>query len=134
MEHHLESDFGPLRLLGYSLSKLGFEHDPQATLYPGDTLHLTLFWQAREKPKSGVLLTIELADSRGEVVTKRETSPVEGGYPPTAWEQEEIVRDQHYLPIPSSPPGRYRVLLQVKDAQGKEIKPSPLFLEPLSLR
>lgn len=134
MEHRLESDFGPLRLLGYSLSKLGFEHDPQAPLYPGDTLHLTLFWQAKEKPKSGVLLTIELADSRGEVVTKRETSPVEGGYPPTAWEQGEIVRDQHYLPIPSSPPGRYRLLLRVKDAQGKEIKPSPLFLEPLSLR
>lgn len=135
MEHRLEIDFGPLRLLGYNLSKLGFEHDPQAPLYPGDTLHLTLFWQAREKPKSEILLTIELTDSRGETVTRREISPIEGGYPLTAWEQGEIVRDQHYLLIPSpSPPGRYRLLLRVKDAQDKEIKPSPLFLEPLSLR
>lgn len=135
MGHRLEIDFGPLSLLGYNLSKLGFEHDPQAPLYPGDTLHLTLFWQAREKPKSAILLAIELTDSRGEAVTRRETSPVEGGYPPTAWEQGEIVRGQHYLLIPSpSPPGRYRLLLRVKDAQGKEIKPSPLFLEPLALR
>jgi len=134
IEHRLEIDFGPLRLLGYNLSKLGFAHDPRAPLYPGDTLHLTLFWQVREEPRSEILLTIELTDSRGESVAKRETSPVEGGYPPTAWEQGEIVRDQHYLFISSSPPGRYRVLLWVKDAQGKEIKPSPLFLEPLSLR
>jgi len=135
LEHRLEIDFGPLRLLGYNLSKLGFEHGPQAPLYPGDTLHLTLFWQAREKPKSEILLTIELTDSRGESVARRETSPVEGGYPPTSWEQGEIVRDQHYLLIPSpSPSGRYRLLLGVKDARGKEIKPSPLFLEPLSLR
>lgn len=135
MEHRLEIDFGPLRLLGYDLSKLGFEHDPQAPLYPDDTLHLTLFWQAREKPRSEVLLTIELTDSRGETVARRETSPVEGGYALTAWEQGEIVRDQHHLLIPSpSPPGRYRLLLRVKDAQGREIKPSPLSLEPLSLR
>jgi mannosyltransferase len=135
MEHRLEIDFGPLRLLGYNLSKLGFVHDPQAPLYPGDTLHLTLFWQAREKPKSEILLTLELTDSRGETVAKRETSPLEGGYPLTAWEQEEIVRDQHYLLIPSpSPSGRYRLLLRVKDAQGREIRPSPLFLEPLTLR
>jgi len=134
MEHRLEIDFGPLRLLGYKLSKLGFEYDPQAPLYPGDTLHLTLFWQAREKPKSEILLTMELTGSRGEAVTGRETSPVEGGYPPIAWERGEIVRDQHYLLIPSSPPGRYRLLLRVRDAQGKEIKPSPLLLEPLSLR
>lgn len=133
MEHRLEIDFGPLRLLGYNLSKLGFEHDPQAPLYPGDTLHLTLFWQAGEK--SDILLTIELTDSRGESVARRETSPVEGGYPPTAWEPGEIVRDQHYLLIPSPlPPGGYRVLLRVKDAQGNEIKPSPLFLEPLSVK
>jgi len=135
MEHRLEIDFGPLRFLGYNLSKLGFEDDPQAPLHPGDTLHLTLFWQAREKPKSEILLAIELIDSQGEAVTRRETSPVEGGYPPTAWEQGEIVRDQHYLLIPSPLSlGRYQLLLRVRDVQGKEIKPSPLFLEPLSLR
>ncbi len=135
MEHRLEIDFGPLRLLGYNLSKLGFEHDPQAPLNPGDTLHLTLFWQARERPESEILLTIELIDSRGETVTSQETAPVEGGYPLTAWEQGEIVRDQHYLLTPSpSPSGRYRLLLRVKDAQAKEIEPSPLLLEPLTLR
>lgn len=132
MEHQIEADFGSLRLLGYNLSKLGFEHDPQAPLYPGDTLHLTLFWQAGGK--SEILLTIELTDSRGEVVAGRETIPVEGSYPPTVWEEGDIVRDEHYLLIPSSPPGRYRLLLRVKDAQGKEIRPSPLLLGPLSLR
>jgi len=135
MEHRLEIDLGPLRLLGYNLSKLGFEHDPHAPLYPGDTLHLTLFWQAREKPKSEILLTIELTDSQGKIMAGRETSPVEGGYPLAAWEPGEIVRDQHYLLIPSpSPPGRYRLLLRVRDAQGKEIGPSLLLPEPISLK
>lgn len=134
MEHRLEIDFGPLRLLGYNLSKLGFEHEPRAPLYPGDTLCLTLFWQAEEKPKSEILLTIELTDSRGESVTRRETSPVEGRYPLTSWGQGEIVRDQHYLLVPSSPSGRYRLLLRVKDAQGKEMEPPLLLPEPISLR
>ncbi len=133
MEHRLEIDLGPLRFLGYNLSKLGFEHDPQAPLYPGDTLHLTLFWEAGEK--SDILLTIELTDSRGESVARRETSPLEGRYPPTTWERGEIMRDQHYLLIPSPlPPGRYRLLLGVKDAQGKELRLSPLLLESLKTR
>jgi len=122
-----------LRLLGYNLSKLGLEHDPQAPLYPGHTLHLTLYWQAREQARSEILVTIELTGSRGETVARRETSSVEGGYPLAAWEQGEIVRDQHYLLIPSPLlPGRYRLLLGVKDAQGGETKLSLLLPEPIS--
>jgi hypothetical protein len=119
MEHRLEVDFGPLRLLGYSLSKLGFEHDPQAPLYPGDTLHLTLFWQAREKASEEVGLALELWGPQGSLVAHQETPPLKPGYPITSWEAGEVVRDQNHLSIPFPlSPGRYRLSLSVLGSQG----------------
>jgi hypothetical protein len=114
MQVRREVDFGPVRLLGCNLSKLGFEHSPEEPVGPGDTLHLTLFWQATDQIDADFTLTLELQDQAGNVVVSREVKPTGGAYPPSDWEPEEIIRDQQNLLLPAElPSGRHRVLLVV---------------------
>ncbi len=132
MQHRVGQGYGPLALLGYNLSKLGFEHDPWAPLRLGEALHLTLFWQARERPQEEVQLTIRLVNPQGQEAARWTASPTGGEYPLTSWEPQEVVRDQHHLILPSElSPGQYRLLLEV---EGVEPAPSPLFLQIVTIK
>lgn len=123
--------YGPVHLLGYDLSRLGYEHKPDEPLRPGDTVHLTLYWQAVAEIEADFTLTLRLLDGGGTPVVSRDVRPVRGAYPPTAWEAGEIVRDQHYLVLPASlPGGRYDLILQVR---GTSVEKAPLLLKTLSL-
>jgi mannosyltransferase len=131
IQHRREVDYGPLRLLGYHLSKLGYEHQPEEPLHPGDILHLTLYWQALGEIDADVTLTLQLLDQSGTPVVSRDVQPVGGAYPPTTWELGEIVRDQHNLLLPAElPSGRYDFFLQVR-ALGMES--APLLLKSLGI-
>jgi mannosyltransferase len=126
-----EEDFGPVRLLGYNLSKLGFEHLPEESVGPGDTLHLTLFWQATGQIDSDFTLTLELQDQAGHVVVSREVKPTGGAYPPRDWEPREIVRDQHTLSLPAElAAGHYDLFLAM---QGLDVVTEPVMLVSLQL-
>lgn len=46
MQQRVDAALGPVRLAGYDLYRRGFAHAPETPLQPGDTLHLTLYWQA----------------------------------------------------------------------------------------
>ncbi|HJX37596.1 MAG TPA: glycosyltransferase family 39 protein [Anaerolineae bacterium] len=119
IQHRGEQDFGPVRLLGYNLSKLGFEHQPDEPVHPGDTIHLTLFWQAVAEIDTDFTLTLELQDQAGNVVVSRDVKPAGGAHPPTAWGSGEIIRDQHSLLLPGGlPAGRYELFV---DLQGLDI-------------
>ncbi len=131
MQVRSEVDFGPVRLLGYNLTKLGFEHLPEEPVGPGDTLHLILFWQATGEIESDFTLTLELQDQDGNVVVSREVKPTGGAYPPTHWEQGEIVRDQHKLLMPGgAPSGRYAIVLRT---QGLPIGALPVVLTTIQI-
>ena len=124
-----EVEYGPVRLLGFSLFKLGYEHLPDEPVRPGDILQLTLFWQAAGQIDTDFALTLQLQDETGEVTVSREVKPVGGAYPPTSWEDVETVRDQHNLSLPSElPSGRYDLLLWV---HGPELETGPLLLTTL---
>jgi hypothetical protein len=126
-----EVDFGPVHLLGYNLSKLGYEHQPDEPVHAGDTLHLTLFWQAAGQIDTDFTLTLQLQDQAGNVVVLRDVKPVGGAHPPTSWEQHEMVRDQHDLLLPDGlPAGRYDLFLRV---DGLEVERGPLLLTSLQV-
>jgi mannosyltransferase len=131
MQHRLENDLGPVRLLGYNLSKLGYEHLPDEPVHPGDTLHLTLFWQAAGQVDSDFTLTLQLQDETGNVVVERNVQPTGGDHPPTIWSLGEIVRDQHNLLLPAElPSGRYELYLYL---QGLDLDAKPVHLVSLSI-
>ncbi len=123
MHKRLDARFGDVVLLGHQLTKLGYEHQPDAPIYRGDILHLTLFWQASRQPDHDVGLTFTLRDEGGTTVQQRDARPTEGQYSVQQWRAEEIVRDQHnWLLRADLKPGRYRIYLQVRSLpSGEEI-------------
>lgn len=131
IQYRREADFGLVRLLGHNLSKLGFEHLPDEPVRPGDTLHLTLFWQAVGKIDANFTLTLQLQDETGNVVVNRDVKPVGGEYPPNLWGSGEIIRDQHNLLLPAElPAGRYELFLCL---EGLDVHVGPLLLGSLPI-
>ncbi len=51
-----------------------------------------------------------LVDEKGNIVAQKDNRPVDGLYPTTKWEPEEIVRDQYDLVIlTEAPPDQYQL-------------------------
>jgi len=92
-------DLGGVRLLGYSLHRLGFAHAPDTPIRPGDTLELILFWQ-REEGDPASEFTLALQQPGGQVAWQT-TRQISGSlYPPGGWRQGQLVRDIHHVVLP----------------------------------
>ena len=127
--------FQSLWLRGYSLTRLGAEHDPTAPLHPGDILHLTLFWEATGQPTEDVAVTLRIVDDNGAVRLERTTQPTEGMYPTTQWLPGQLVRDQHNIPLPGDlAVGTYRITLEVRALASGQQLGSPTTIGNLSLQ
>jgi len=125
MKERLNADLGDVILLGYDLTRLGHEHQPDAPVHAGDILHLTLFWQAKRQPKEDIGLTLQLQDAMGATRLERQAPPTGGQYPATRWEPRQVLRDQHNLHLAADlPAGRYRLYLNAQGAgSGKALGP-----------
>jgi hypothetical protein len=130
-----EARFSNVSLRGYSVSKLGYEHEPDAVIHPGDILHLTLFWEGGRAPQEQFVVLLRLEDSTGKTTAERRAQPTEGLYPSAQWRTGEIIRDQHNIPLPPDlPVGLYRLTLSVQDlANSSQIGPT-IALSRLALR
>lgn len=105
-------DFGAVALLGYDRYKRGYGHAPETPLYPGDRLHLTLYWQANVRPRAAWWFDLTLSDGSGHAVANLRWPLVSDSYPTTAWAPGEVVRGEHDLQISSeTPAGDYRLSL-----------------------
>ncbi len=93
------ADFGDVaRLLGYDLSA--------TQLHPGDTLIVTLHWQALTSPKDNYQVFTHLL-AGGELVAQHDGAPACAHHPTSLWEQGEYVRDEHVIHVgPDVPPGK----------------------------
>jgi mannosyltransferase len=135
MREQLSTRFGDVTLLGYDLSKLGHQHEPDAPLHAGDILHLTLFWQANRQPVEGMEVTLRLKDEKGSIWLERSVQPTEGHYPADKWGAQEIIRDQHNLVLPADLPiGRYRIDLTVRLLPGGQPTGPMLILTTLAIK
>lgn len=89
-----------IRLHGYDLNK----ESPS----PGESLELTLFWQATATPAQDYTVFVHLLDSTGNQVAGADSPPVNGDYPTTLWHAGEQILDEHTMLIPADlPPGEY---------------------------
>ena len=135
MKKQLNAKFEDVTLLGYDLAKLGYEHQPDAPIHPGDILHLTLFWLANRQPREDIALVLQLRDEKRTAWLERQSQPTEGQYPALRWNAGEIIRDQHNLPLPTNlPVGRYSLHLSIQHPlRGQQIGPS-LILARLTIK
>ena len=101
--HPLHVDVGQgFRLLGYDLSPT------QAR--PGETLHLTLYWEAVGKPTGDFTVFTHLLDPTGQTRGQQDNQPQGGMYPTYLWDEGERVEDRYELTVaPDAPPGSYQI-------------------------
>jgi hypothetical protein len=92
-----------LKLIGYDL--------PIAQLAPGDSLKVTLYWQAEVEMDTDYTVFVQLLDSAGRVVAQVDLPPLAGAAPTTTWLPGEILTDPYTLTLPAGlPPGDYRLI------------------------
>ncbi len=102
---------GTLRLLGGTL-----ERD---RVQSGDTLHLTLFWQATARPERNRVVGLALMDGQKALCSTDNVAPGGPDHPAVKWRVGEIVRSQHTLRIPPTTSGGiYRLDIVVTDDVG----------------
>jgi hypothetical protein len=99
-QYDVEANLGDrVRLLGYAL-----EGQPE----PGQTLHLTLFWEALSPMTEDYTVFVHLLGQDGVLWGQRDSQPVTGFYPTSLWTEGEFVRDQYDLAVSEeAPPGAY---------------------------
>jgi hypothetical protein len=131
MQHSRGASFGEVSLLGYDLHKLGYAHEPDAPVRPGDMLEATLYWKAEDQPSGDWQVEISLIDSDGQQWALLEGEPVRG-YATSRWRAADVWRELFALRVAGdTPPGRY--YLQVQPLAPDRTRVEPFLSEPVEV-
>lgn len=108
----------PLNIeLGDEIVLLGYQGNG-SVLKAGQTLTLSLFWQAKKQVSRPYTVFVHLADNNGQIFAQQDNWPVQGSWPPTCWQKEQAIHDTYQLAIPpETPPGTYQLYVGMYDSQ-----------------
>ena len=96
----------------------GHSVDPRF-LRAGNSTHVTLYWQAENKPGTDYELELWLIDERGERTELGSRQPLDGDYPTSLWQAGQWVRDHFDLTLPPDlPSGLYHLFVGWRDFSG----------------
>lgn len=96
-----ESDFGgQIMLLGYDFDG----QERELSVEPGQTILLTLYWQALASMDRGYTVFVHLLDEEGRIWGQKDSQPLDGFYPTSFWDVGELVEDDCELMVDSSTP------------------------------
>lgn len=97
---------------------------------PGDTLHVTLTWQATRPFYKDLKLFLHLMDASGQVIAQQDplagagAGLEESDYFTSRWDPGQLILDDVALSLPlEPPPGPYRLALGLYDAETLERLP-----------
>lgn len=92
--------------LGNAFTLLGYDWSGPAVA-PGDTLDLTLYWQAQHSPARDYSSLVQLVDTARNIYGAQDNLHP-GQYPTSRWPPWGYVADPHAVPVPAgTPPGDY---------------------------
>jgi len=122
----------PLRAtLGRQVSLLGYDLSPGQTVSPGETLTVTLYWQALEAIEQSYTVFNHLVGPDGRLGGQEDGLPAGGARPTTTWAPGEVIVDRYTLRLqPDAAAGDYQLVvgmyrletmarLPVQDAAGQ---------------
>lgn len=115
VEHPLSVDFGDVRLIGYDFYKLGYDRG-NVDFHPGEQGHLTLYWEAKQKPGKDYKVSVQVLDKNGTTIAGKENPPAGGRYGFKLWEAGDIYRDQYKFPL-SNEVGQFNLTVGLKDGE-----------------
>ena len=67
----------------------------------GESLPLTLYWEAHGTPDQPYTVFVHVVDEAGNLVAQTDGQPAEGTYPTDLWALGEVIADRHSVPLPS---------------------------------
>jgi len=109
---------GQLRLLNAALSP--------ATLSPGQSLTVTLYWQVLAAPTTDYDAFVHLLDASGQRVAQSDHRPGGVYYPSSLWQPGELLADAHTIALPATlPPGTYTLHTGLYDKPTMKRLPIP---------
>ncbi|MCB0165833.1 MAG: DUF2142 domain-containing protein [Anaerolineae bacterium] len=89
----------------------GYDLDRQQ-VKPGDTLTLTLFWQARRTPSANYKVFVHLTGDGDQRAAQHDSEPDNGAAPTSTWQPGQRITDSHPLTIaPDASPGAYHLVV-----------------------
>ena len=136
----------PLRAnLADKVTFLGYDLD-KATIRPGGTLHLTLYWQALAKMETSYTVFVHLLDAQNRTWGQMDNLPVGGTHPTTSWLPGEVVRDEYEIVVDATAPaGEYQIevgmydlgtmlRLPALDEQGNSLSDDRILLDKVQVK
>ena len=91
-----------MSLTGYKLDK--------TEVKAGETIEVALYWRAQKKMAEDYTVFVHLVDEEGAIWGQHDSQPVNGYYPTSFWDKDEIVKDKHAFVVrEDTPPGEYRI-------------------------
>lgn len=105
-----------IRLLGYDLRP--------TEAAPGESVQVTLYWQALGTPERDYVVFTHLLTPDGRLADGHDSSPLDGAAPTTGWLEGEVLTDHYHLTVPpDGEPGAYGVEVGMYDPQTGERLP-----------
>ena len=80
---------------------IGYDVEP-ASLKPGETVYVTLYWQALARTEDEYAVFVHLLSEVGTMVAQRDTYPGLGRYPTTSWQPGSVFADTYRVEIPET--------------------------------
>jgi hypothetical protein len=122
IQHPLKATLGnQVQFLGYDLDTVSIK--------PGQTMHLTLYWQALAEMDESYTVFTHLLDKEDRIWGQKDSVPVEGTLPTCCWVKDEIIADEYEIPIqPDAPLGQYVIeigMYQLETGQRLEVRGGP---------
>lgn len=97
----VDAEIGAARLRGVNIA---------GAARPGNTLKLTLVWQATARFDASYKVFVHLVDEQGKIRAQADGLPVGGKRPTDGWRPNEVLLDERALDLPADlPPGAYRL-------------------------
>jgi hypothetical protein len=109
--HYLETEYTPLdarfetrsgavlSLLGYSLRDDEGRAVERTAVEPGQSVRLTLYWQAESPVGQEYVVFCHLLDGTGWLRGQQDNQPRQGTFPTSAWSPGETVIDVYHVPL-----------------------------------
>lgn len=109
--------------VGDSFAFLGYDVS-RRVLNPGQSVHVSLYWQTTARPDKDYLVSTYLMDEGGKVWPQSSRQALDGDYPTSLWEAGQVVRDRFDLVVdPETPRAVYELRVGLYDAEAQSYLP-----------
>ena len=103
-----------VRLVGYDLDR--------AAAHAGETLHLTLYWRARERVSTNYSVFTHVLGEEHRLWAQMDGWPQTGNAPTAAWAVGQVIPDPYVLTLAAdTPPGLYELEIGMYDETGRRL-------------